>query len=42
MAWLVVPSKRSKKYDAGFETNASEIEKHAELIARSAIIKVTS
>jgi hypothetical protein len=40
MAWLVVPSKRSKKYDVCFETNASEIEKHAELIARSAIIKI--
>jgi len=38
MAWLVVPSKEGKKYDAGFKTNASEIEKHAELIARSAII----
>ena len=40
MAWLVVPSKRSKKYDVCFETNASEIEKHSELIARSAIIKI--
>jgi hypothetical protein len=38
MAWLVVPSKEGKKYDACLETNASEIEKHAELIARSAII----
>ena len=42
MAWLVVPSKEREKYDACFEANASEIEKHAELIARSAIIKVTS
>jgi hypothetical protein len=29
---------KREKYDACLETNASEIEKHAELIARSAII----
>ena len=38
MAWLVVPSKEREKYDACLETNASECDKHAELIALRAII----